>query len=320
MFDISKMLRKAVCLVCIAGMCFSFTGCFTILRAVAEVNAEDKVKDFLDAFFEDPGAVDFDDYIDDNVRFSLDSNQESFFYLATEGITYSITDTDLKSSRKKCDITVTFKHAYDISDIDIEDAPYEEYEMELDSLSYDKVEIEFSLERDRYEQWIITDYSDFEDFFMDPFEDLNITDSPVTDPSADPSDPTTVTPAPSQGAGSMDATTYEEIQASYIYTVWYDVELDQPMEQDQVSPEKAYAIKNVFYFNRPVTATLHAELFDQQDTLILSKDIELNGNVICPCDFSAGLEGMVQFESGDYYIVISMNGNQIAKSDILTVG
>ena len=64
MFDIRKMLRKAVCIAVIAGMCFSFTGCFTILRAVAEVNAEDKVKDFLDAFFEDPGAVDFDEYIE----------------------------------------------------------------------------------------------------------------------------------------------------------------------------------------------------------------------------------------------------------------
>ena len=36
--------------------------------------------------------------------------------------------------------------------------------------------------------------------------------------------------------------------SSYVYTAWYNVEMDTPVDSDVTSAEDAYALKNVFYF------------------------------------------------------------------------
>ncbi|MCR4689150.1 MAG: hypothetical protein K5745_06290 [Saccharofermentans sp.] len=320
MLNTKTLIRKIACLATVSGMLVSATGCFTFMRAVAEVNAEDTVEEFINEFFAGPLDIDFEEYIDDKVRFDLTSEQEEFFYVAVSDVTFSITETDLSSKRDACDITVTFKHAYDINDIDLEGATLEEYVEELDNISYSKEDIEFTVERDRYEQWFITDYGDFEDFFMTPFEDLEILEGGSVTPVPTTTDPTDPTVVPSSPSGSNALTSFTDIKNAYIYSVWYDVELDQPMDSNSVGSEKAYAVKNVFYFNAPVSATITAELYDSNGSVVLSHDINVDGSVICACDFSAGLEGMVEFASGDYYIVISMDGNEIATSDTLSVG
>lgn len=319
MINIRNIFRKTVCLAVLFGILVSSSGCFTLLRAMAENNAEDTVNSFLKSYFESPTSTKFSKYIDDAVRFELDSKQEEFFLFANEDVTYSITDTNLHSDRKKCEITVTFKHVYEVDRLDLGEAGLDEYLEELGYLSSGKEVVEFVLERNRYEEWLITDYDDFEEIFMGPYEDLIITDG-GTGPVPDPTDPTDPPVTPTDHSGAYVATSFAEIKAAYIYTTWLDVELDLPLEDNKVPVDLSYALKNVFYFNTPVTATIHAELFDSSDTLILSKDVVLDGNVICTCDFSAGLEGMVQFDPGDYYIVISMDGNTIAKSEFVTVG
>ena len=75
---------------------------------------------------------------------------------------------------------------------------------------------------------------------MQPYASLNINDG--TEP--DPTDPIGVTP----NIGSDVASDANLVLNAYIYSVWYDVEMDFPLTTESIPNEKAYAITNVFYF------------------------------------------------------------------------
>ena len=44
---------------------------------------------------------------------------------------------------------------------------------------------------------------------------------------------------------------FETISKSYVYSAWYDVEKDNPVDYTSIDSNDAYALKCVFYFNEP---------------------------------------------------------------------
>ena len=110
----------------------------------------------------------------------------------------------------------------------------------------------------------------------------------------------------------------EYLRSIYIYTTWYDVIDDNPVDYNSVSSEDAYALKNVFYFNTPITVSFEARLY-QNDELLLTKEVVLKNNVTAEVDFSAGLEGFGTFSPGIYTIQLVYFDEVIAVSDPIEV-
>lgn len=110
----------------------------------------------------------------------------------------------------------------------------------------------------------------------------------------------------------------EYLRSVYIFTTWYDVIDDNPIDENRVYSEDAYAIKNVFYFNTPLTVVLEARLY-QNDELIMTKEIYLKNNVTAEADFSAGLEGLGTFSPGQYTVHLIYADEEIAVSDPMEV-
>ena len=110
----------------------------------------------------------------------------------------------------------------------------------------------------------------------------------------------------------------EYLQSVYIYTQWYDIIDDNPIDYAKVSSDNAYAIKNVFYFNTQLYVVFEARLY-MGDELILTKNIEVKNSVVAEAEFSAGLEGFGTFSPGMYTVELVYEDEVIAVSRPLEV-
>lgn len=110
----------------------------------------------------------------------------------------------------------------------------------------------------------------------------------------------------------------EYLQSVYIYTQWYDIMEDNPLDYGKISSDKAYAIKNVFYFNTQLYVVFEARLY-MGDELILTKNIEVKNSVVAEAEFSAGLEGLGYFSPGLYTVELVYEDEVIAVSRPLEV-
>lgn len=108
------------------------------------------------------------------------------------------------------------------------------------------------------------------------------------------------------------------VKSSYVYSVWYDVASDNPVDYSSIASEKAYALKGVFYFSSPITAVLEAKIL-KDDEVVLTRNVNMYDNVTAEADFSAGLEGLGTFEPGDYTVELYYNGEFIAKTGVMRV-
>jgi len=113
-------------------------------------------------------------------------------------------------------------------------------------------------------------------------------------------------------------TGYDGIAKAYIYSAWYDVEKDNPVDYTSIDSNDAYALKCVFYFNVPVTGGFRAVLKKDGKQLAV-KEIRITDKVVCEVDFSAGLEGIGTFEAGSYTVSLETEGKSIALSDVMRV-
>ena len=111
---------------------------------------------------------------------------------------------------------------------------------------------------------------------------------------------------------------FETISKSYVYSAWYDVEKDNPVDYTSIDSNDAYALKCVFYFNRPVNGNFRA-ILNKDGKQISVKNIRLDGKVVCECDFSAGLEGRGTFEAGTYTVSLETEDKNIAISGDMRV-
>lgn len=130
----------------------------------------------------------------------------------------------------------------------------------------------------------------------------------------------TLQPTGSYSTESLEPIDYDidYIRSVCIYTVWYDATQDNPMTENYVYKENAFAIKGVFYFSTPLTTTFEARLYQDGDQ-ILTKEIVLNNNITAEADFSAGLEGWGTFDAGSYTIELFFEGDSVAVTDSLYV-
>ena len=108
------------------------------------------------------------------------------------------------------------------------------------------------------------------------------------------------------------------IRDAYLISCWYDVVDDNPVDYGSVNSEDAFALKGVFYFNTPLTAVFEARLY-KDDQVLLTREVRMNGNVTAEADFSAGLEGLGTFETGEYYVELFFDGESIATTSIMRV-
>lgn len=111
---------------------------------------------------------------------------------------------------------------------------------------------------------------------------------------------------------------YSFVKESCVYSVWYDVSTDNPADYDWIASEKAYALKGVFYFSSPLRTVFEARLL-KGDEVILTRNVNMYDNVTAEADFSAGLEGLGTFEPGDYTVELYLDGELVAKTDIMRV-
>ena len=129
-----------------------------------------------------------------------------------------------------------------------------------------------------------------------------------------------VTETSETAAGPSETTVpdIDYIRDIWIYSVWYDAVIDNPADYESIDSEDAFALKGVFYFNTPLTAVFEARLY-KDNSVILKRNSKLKDNVTAEADFSAGLEGLGTFESGDYYIELFYNGESVAATTKMRV-
>lgn len=113
-------------------------------------------------------------------------------------------------------------------------------------------------------------------------------------------------------------TGYERICKAYIYSAWYDVEKDNPVDYTSIDSNDAYALKCVFYFNEPVTGAFRAVLKKDGKQLAV-KDFRISEKVVSEIEFSAGLEGIGTFEKGAYTVSLETEDKSVAVSDVMRV-
>ena len=134
---------------------------------------------------------------------------------------------------------------------------------------------------------------------------------------------TTETGETSETSGTSESTTesrltYEEVSQAYIYSVWYDAVDSNPADYDEIDSNDAFALKGVFYFNKPLTAVFEANLY-KGDELVMTREVRLRENVTAEADFSAGLAGLGTFAPGDYTVELLYEGENIAVTPSMRV-
>ena len=108
------------------------------------------------------------------------------------------------------------------------------------------------------------------------------------------------------------------VSGAYLTSTWYDVIDDNPVDYDSVNTEDAFALKAVFYFNTPMTGVFEAYLY-KDDSVLMTRNVNMKNNVTAEADFSAGLEGLGTFEPGEYYIELYFDGELIASTSVMRV-
>lgn len=130
-------------------------------------------------------------------------------------------------------------------------------------------------------------------------------------------------PSQTESSGSVPSSTgiemgYDKVSKAYVYNSWYDVEKDNPADYNTMDTEDAYALKCVFYFSEPVTATFRV-ILKNGDEQVAVKTIRIDEKVIAECDFSAGLEDMDSFKPGIYTMHLEYEGKSVAVSGEMRV-
>lgn len=108
------------------------------------------------------------------------------------------------------------------------------------------------------------------------------------------------------------------VSGAYLTSTWYDIVDDNPVDYDSVNTEDAFALKAVFYFNTPMTGVFEAYLY-KDDSVLLTRNVNMKNNVTAEADFSAGIEGLGTFEPGEYYIELYFDGELIASTSVMRV-
>ena len=108
------------------------------------------------------------------------------------------------------------------------------------------------------------------------------------------------------------------VSGAYLTSSWYDIIDDNPISNDSVNSEDAFALKAVFYFNTPITGVFEAYLY-KDDSVLLTRNVNMRNNVTAEADFSAGLEGLGTFEPSEYFIELYFDGELVASSTVMRV-
>lgn len=309
---IEKYSKKAAAIAVCFGMVIAQTGCLSALvEIIEESDAEELVTDYIDAYLKDPGKCKYSKFCAEDPEFELTDEQSDIFFELTSDVKSKIKKTTVNSSGSKADVYVQLSGVIDINELEISSGTVDDILEAADEINEDTYEVRFSLKKNKKDDWVIADMDDFEDLLMQPYANLNINDG--TEP--DPTDPLTVTP----NIGSDVASDANLVLNAYVYSVWYDVEMDFPLTTENIPNEKAYAITNVFYFSTPINGTFNAVLIGSDGKAVMSGDFHVNNEVTVSCDFSAGMAGWVKFNPGNYYVELYYDGNLVATSEEVTI-
>ena len=307
-----KFSKKAAAIAVCFGILVAQTGCLSALvEIIEESDAEELVTDYIDAYLKDPGKCKYSKFCAEDPEFELTDEQSDIFFELTSDVKSKIKKTTVNSSGSKADVYVQLSGVIDINELEISSGTVDDILEAADEINEDTYEVRFSLKKNKKDDWVIADMDDFEDLLMQPYANLNINDG--TEP--DPTDPLTVTP----NIGSDVASDANLVLNAYVYSVWYDVEMDFPLTTENIPNEKAYAITNVFYFSTPINGTFNAVLIGSDGKAVMSGDFHVNNEVTVSCDFSAGMAGWVKFNPGNYYVELYYDGNLVATSEEVTI-
>ena len=312
------MIRKlSVALIC-GCVLFAQTGCSSMFENMASESASDTVESFVDDFLDSPDDFDYKEYFEKNPKFKVTDEQLDVLTFAIKKVKYEVISSTVDNDREKAKVVLKFTHVYDIDSLEQTSGTTDSLIFDIGELDKVSKKVTFKLVRDDDENWVISDMDDFDELLMSPYEELDVYSGvePSETSSTEPS--SSSNPSGGNNPGSGSATDYNSVCQAYIYTVWFDVNMDSPLATNSVSSEDAFAVKNVFYFNEPVYCTLKAEL-SHNGQVLLSNDIVMEGEVTCECDFSAGLNNMTNFEAGDYKVTLYYDGQVVAEPDVMTV-
>lgn len=303
-------VRAAAAAVCFV-MLFAQTGCISLLKLGAESEAEDVVIDFVDSFLENPDKCKFSKYCAEDVEFDLTDDQREVFDELTSGVRGKVKNTKINDSWNKATVYVQVTHVYDISEFEVTSGTIDEILNEANRVGEDTYDLKFVLKLNDDGDWVITLMDEFKELMMDPYLTLNINDGSEPDPNNG------ILVVPNIGNDVVSDT--DLVLNSYIYNVWYDVEMEFPLTVNQVDEDKAYAIMSVFYFNTPISGTFSGVLLTADDKVVMSSDFHVSGEVTVECDFSAGMSGWVSFDPGSYHVELYYDGNLVATSESITI-
>lgn len=311
-YKFDRISKKAAAVAVCFGLLIGQTGCLsTLVEIIEESDAEELVTDFIDAYLKDPGKCKYSKYCAEDPEFELSDEQSEIFFELTSDVDSKIKKTTVNSSGSKADVYVQLSDVIDINELETSSGTVEALLEAADEIDPDTYEVKFSLKKNKKDDWVIADMEDFDDLLMQPYANLNINDG--TEP--DPTDPVSVKP----NIGSDVASDADLVLNAYIYSVWYDVEMDFPLTMDSIPNEKAYAITNVYYFSTPITGTFNAVLIGSDGKAVMSGDFHVTNEVTVSCDFSAGMAGWVKFNPGNYYAELYYDGNLVATSEEVTI-
>ena len=308
---IKRVFGKAVVLAVCSVMLFAQTGCMTLIRLGAEVDAEDTVTTFLKKFLTDPEACKYSSYCTEDIEYELTDEQYDMFTELTADVKYEVKNSSVNNSMTKATVFIRFTNVCDVNEFEILSGTEEDLLEEADRVGTDTYDVKFVLKLDKKNNWKIDQMDEFTDLMMDPYTTLNIGDFSYVDPG----NGITVPP----NIGNDVVSDLVLVQNAYIYTVWFDVEMESPLTTQQIPSEKAYAIMNVFYFSTPINGSFNAILYNGDGKMIMSNDYYANNEVTVECDFSAGYAGIVAFDPGDYYVELYYDDTLIATSEVVKI-
>lgn len=282
----NSLFKKVVCLVVMAAMLLSVSGCSKFLANISAKEASSVLTEALDAFYSDPveGPKSYDE------SYEVPSMLEQSLTFALDGVSssnYELGEAEINKNRTVATIPVTFSKVLEVTDIPI--GTVDEVSDALGDCDKNDVEISFVL-KERNGNWVIEDMSELVSVFFDPYTTLIYTDE-----------------------NGMPTSYYQPFfDECIVDSAWFEPLMANPLDNPVINgtPE---ALTACVYFDRLIYLPFTANLI-RGDEVIQTVDVDVDGLSIAYIEFWG-----LNYGRGSYTVELVYDGSVVYTSAPVTV-
>ncbi|MCQ2465925.1 MAG: hypothetical protein MJ166_00195 [Clostridia bacterium] len=295
--DRNSVVKKSICALLVVLVVMAMTGCNDFMISLNTRRANKCVMDFIEAT--DAGLLNaLNSYSREEIEAKSFIDEQQELYVNNGNCEFEIIDIYLDDEESMdvaiCELSVTAKNSKKVLK-DLPSATYSDYNRKLKKAKTKTETFELKMTSDNGE-WKFDDLTPLYEKLYKPYEDMIVLDD--------------------MGIAINPGTEY--YKEKFVSVLWYDPLSAVPLTTTSVT--SPVAIQCGFYFDRPITDTLVAKLYDESGKAIASKEITLEVNVLVICDFSLESVGVSKFSAGSYDIKLFYGDEEICStSESLTV-